>query len=291
MKPPPFAYHRPESLDAALGLLAEYGDDAKILAGGQSLLPTLSLRVAQPGHLIDISGLSELTSIRESDGGLALGSGVRHSVAERSAVVRERNPLMALALPLIGHPAIRNRGTIGGSLAHADPAAELPAVAVALDAEMVVRSTRGERTVTAEEFFVTFLTTALEPDEVLVEIRFPAIPAGAGWDFQEVSRRHGDFALVGVGSMIRLDQQGAIADARLAFTGVGGTPFRAHDAEQLLIGQQPTPEAFAAAADDAAGRLEPHADIHAPSEYRRHVANVLARRSLAAAAQRARSNG
>ena len=226
MKPPPFEYHAPGSLPEALDLLARLGPDAKVLAGGQSLVPLLNLRLARPAHLVDINNLAELGEIQPLDGGLKIGAMVRQRAAERSDLVRERCPLMAEALPFIGHPQIRNRGTVGGSLAHADPASELPAVAAALDADLVVQSVRGERVLKPEDFFVSFLTTSLEPDELLVELRVPAWPSGAGWAYLEISRRHGDFAMVGVASIVRLAADGSVAEARLAYTGAGGAPIR-----------------------------------------------------------------
>ncbi|MBX6376974.1 MAG: xanthine dehydrogenase family protein subunit M [Clostridia bacterium] len=289
MKPPPFEYHAPVSLEEAVELLAELGGDAKVLAGGQSLMPLLNLRLAQPAHLVDVNGLEELAQIRPLDGGLAVGALVRQRAAERSELVRERCPLLAEALPLIGHFQIRSRGTVGGSLAHADPAAELPAVAAALDADLVVRSARGERVLKPEDFFLTVMTTTLEPDELLVEVRFPAWPEGAGWSFQEVSRRHGDFALAGVAAVLQLGGDGTIADARLAFIGVGPTPVRARAAEQLLVGERPSPEVYAAAAEAAVADLEPESDLHATGAYRKHVARVLARRALTTAAERCRT--
>jgi carbon-monoxide dehydrogenase medium subunit len=287
VKPPPFEYHAPESVPEALELLGQFGQDAKVLAGGQSLMPLLNLRLARPAHLVDINGLGELAAIGTWDGGLALGAMVRQRAAERSSLVRERNPLLAEALPFIGHPQIRNRGTIGGSLAHADPASELPAVAAALDAELVVRSAaRGERVVKPEQFFVTFLTTTIEPDELLVEIRLPAWPKGAGWSMQEVSRRHGDFAMVGVACVVRLEND-SIAEARLAFTGAGAAPIRARAAERHLKGQPAVAATFAAAAELAVKDLDPQPDVHAPAAYRLHVARVLTRRALKEATERA----
>src|SRR5579871_2497170 len=201
MKPPPFDYHRPDSKAEALELLASLGDDAKVLAGGQSLIALLNLRLARPAHLIDINRLDgPLSGISASASGeLSFGALVRQRAAERSTAVRDGCPLMAEALPHIGHHQIRNRGTVCGNLAHADPASELPAIAVALDGEMLAESqARGTRTMKAEDFFRGYLTTALEPDELLTEFRLPAWPNGAGWSFMEVSRRHGDYALVGV---------------------------------------------------------------------------------------------
>jgi CO/xanthine dehydrogenase FAD-binding subunit len=291
VKPPPFEYHAPESLAEALDLLAQLGDDAKVLAGGQSLLPLLNLRLARPAHLVDINAVQELSQLGTWDGGLRIGALVRQRAAERSNLVRERAPLLAEALPLIGHPQIRNRGTVGGSLAHADPASELPAAALALDAQLVARSARGERVIEPAAFFKSFLTTALEPDELLVETRWPGVPAGTGSAYLEVSRRHGDFAMVGVACTVRLDAAGSIADARLAYTGAAPVPVRAQQAERELQGQPPTEATFATAAERAADSLDPESDVHAPAAYRRHVAKVLTRRALALAHQRAQRSG
>jgi aerobic carbon-monoxide dehydrogenase medium subunit len=289
MKPPPFEYHAPASTTEALDLLGEFGSDAKVLAGGQSLVPLLNLRLARPAHLIDINGLeSEIGQVRANNGSLAIGAMTRQRTAERSGVIAERCPLLAEALPLIGHIQIRNRGTIGGSLAHADPASELPAVAMVLGAELVARSrSRGERVIKAADFFVSFLTTALEPDELLVEVRLPGWPTGAGWSYQEVSRRHGDFAMVGAACLVRLNGDGTIGEARLSYTGAAPAPVKARDAEQSLAGQQPSSDAFAEAAEQAAKVLDPVSDVHAPAAYRLHVAKVLTRRALQTAVSRA----
>jgi len=288
VKPAPFEYHAPATTAEALELLAQVGPDGKVLAGGQSLLPLLNLRLARPSQVIDINMLqSDIGQIRPDDGGLAIGAMTRQRAAERSALIAERCPLLAEALPLIGHAQIRNRGTIGGSLAHADPASELPAVAAILDASLVARSKRGERIISADSFFVSFFTTALEPDELLVEVRLPAWPRGAGWSYQEVSRRHGDFAMVGVATLVRLDPNGSIAEARLGYTGVAPAPVRARDAERSLAGQPPSADAFAEAAEQAARDLDPQDDVHAPAAYRTHVARVLTRRALQVAVQRA----
>lgn len=289
MKPPPFEYHAPSTTLEALQVLSQVGSDGKVLAGGQSLMPLLNLRLARPAHIVDINALQpEIGQIRADNGGLAIGAMTRQRAAERSSLIAERCPLLAEALPLIGHIQIRNRGTIGGSLAHADPASELPAVAVVLNAELVARSARGERTIPAEGFFVSFLTTALEPDELLVEVRLPGWPEGAGWAYQEVSRRHGDFAMVGVAALVRLNGNGSIAEARLGYTGAAPSPVRAREAEQALNGQQPSAESFAAAAELAANTLDPVGDVHAPAAYRLHVARVLTRRALQTAVSRAR---
>jgi carbon-monoxide dehydrogenase medium subunit len=287
MKPPPFEYSAPQSLPDALSLLATVGDGAKVLAGGQSLLPLMSLRLAHPAHLVDINRVPELGRIRPLDGGLALGSMVRQRSLERSEEVRERCPLLAEAAPMIGHPQIRNRGTVGGSIAHADPAAELPAVAMLLDAVLVAASVRGERLIAAGDFFQGYMSTALEPDELLLEVRFPAWPAGAGFSFQELSRRHGDFAVAGAAAMVTLAADGAISGARLVLTGMGETPVRAAEAERLLVSRQPGDGLFAAAAERAVAELDPPSDIHASQAYRRTVGAALARRALAEAAGRA----
>jgi carbon-monoxide dehydrogenase medium subunit len=288
VKPPPFDYSAPTTLDEALALLLEHGEDARPLAGGQSLVPLLSFRLARPSHLVDLAGISELGSIVVDDGHLVIGAMVRERAAERHDDVRLLAPLLAQALPLIGHPAIRSRGTIGGSLAHADPAAELPAVALLLDAELVAQSRdRGKRTIKAADFFSGFFTTALQPDEILTEVRIrrPALRTGSA--IEEVARRHGDFAMVGAAAMVRLED-GKIADARVALTGVSDIPVRATEAEAILEGAEPTDEAFATAAEEAAKSLSPPADLHGSSSYRRHLATVLMRRTFKLAAQRAK---
>jgi CO/xanthine dehydrogenase FAD-binding subunit len=277
MKPPAFEYLAPTSLEEALALRAEHGSDSVLLAGGQSLLPLLSLRIVSPAAVIDLGRVPELAGIRPQNGSLAIGAMTRQREAERSPLVHERCPLLAEAVRRIAHPTIRNRGTIGGSLAHSDPAAELPAAALVLGAELVARSVRGERALPADGFFQGFLTTALEPDELLTEVRLPGL--GGGWAIQEVTRRHGDFALVGVLAAVRMDG-GTIADARLAVLGAGPTAVRARSAETLLRGAQPTEAAFAEAAEVAASGLEPSSDVHATASYRRRVAAVLTRRAL-----------
>jgi carbon-monoxide dehydrogenase medium subunit len=280
MKPPAFEYASPETLEEALALRAEHAGDSAVLAGGQSLMPLLNLRMAFPGIVIDVGRVGELAGIREWDGGVAIGAMTRQRAAEHSELIAERVPLVSRALPNVGHTAIRNRGTVGGSIAHADPAAELPAVALALDAELVARSSRGERTIAASDFFAGYLTTTLEPHELLVEIRLPGLVAGHGTAFVELARRHGDFALVGVGAAVALESSGAIADARLVFIGVGGAPVRAREAEAALRGQMPTDAAYAEAAELAKNELDPGSDSHASADYRRRVAGVLAQRAL-----------
>src|SRR5580693_7309943 len=225
MKLPPVEYEAPRTVSEAVELLAEHLDQASVLAGGQSLIPLLALRLARPAVLIDINGVDGLSGVSATDGSVGIGAMTREYVAEESAVIADAVPLLAAALPLIGHEAIRSRGTIGGSLAHADPAAELPAVALALDAEFVVRSQSGERVIPAAEWFEGYLATARRPDEILVEVRFPAAAPGTGVSFQEVARRHGDFAIVGLAASLTL-ADGAVSDARLAFSGVADVPVR-----------------------------------------------------------------
>ena len=283
MKLPPFDYEAPQTVSEAVALLAEHGDEASVLAGGQSLIPLLALRLARPAMLIDINGLDELSGVSADDGWLAIGAMTREYVAEESESVADAVPLLAAALPLIGHEAIRSRGTIGGSLAHADPAAELPAVARALDAQFVVRGPAGMRVIPAEEWFEGFLTTSRGPDELLVEVRFPTAGPGTGVSFQEVARRHGDFAIVGLAASLTLSD-GVISDARLAFAGLSDVPLRAAAAEDLLAGQRPSAELFDEAARRATDDADPPADLQGSPEYRKAVAAALVRRGLRAAA-------
>jgi aerobic carbon-monoxide dehydrogenase medium subunit len=280
---PPFDYEAPQTVSEAVALLAEHGGEASVLAGGQSLIPLLALRLARPAMLIDINGLDELSGVSADDGWLAIGAMTREYVAEESESVADAVPLLAAALPLIGHEAIRSRGTIGGSLAHADPAAELPAVARALDAQFVVRGPAGMRVIPAEEWFEGFLTTSRGPDELLVEVRFPTAGPGTGVSFQEVARRHGDFAIVGLAASLTLSD-GVISDARLAFAGLSDVPLRAAAAEDLLAGQRPSAELFDEAARRATDDADPPADLQGSPEYRKAVAAALVRRGLRAAA-------
>jgi carbon-monoxide dehydrogenase medium subunit len=287
MKLPHVDYEAPKTVSEAVKLLAEHLDEASVLAGGQSLIPLMALRLARPAVLIDINGVDELSGVSATDGWMAVGAMTREYVAEESESVADTVPLLAAALPLISHEAIRSRGTIGGSLAHADPAAELPAVARALDAEFVVCGQSGERVVPAAEWFEGYLTTSRRPDELLVEVRFPTAARGTGISFQEVARRHGDFAIVGLAASLTLSD-GAISDARLAFAGVSDVPVRAAAAEDLLIGEEPSAELFDEAARRATDDIDPPADLHGSSDYRKSVAAALVRRGLRAAADNAR---
>lgn len=288
MKPAPFTYHAPDSLDEALALRAQHAGDGAALAGGQSLVPILSLRLASPTVLIDVGRLGELATIVREGDELHVGASTRQRTAENSPDVAASCGLLAEALPWIGHPSTRNRGTVGGSLAHADPAGELPAVALALDARLTLRSERGERVVAAGEFFHGFMSTAIEPDELLVRLTLPADAPRSGASFLEVARRHGDFALVAVAAVVCLGEGDAIAAARIAVAGVDGTPVRASEAEALLRGGTAGAALFAEAAARAAQGLEPHGDLHASAAYRRHVAGILVARALQKATDRAR---
>ena len=287
MKMPAFCYHRPASVPEAVGLLSEFGGEAKVLAGGQSLLPLLALRLSHPAHLVDIGRVAGLDGLDAGADGFTVGAGVRHAAVESSPVAGRAAPLVAAAMPHIGHRAIRNRGTVCGSLAHADPAAELPAVALATDAELVAVSNTGERRIPAGDFFLGFLTCALDETELLTAVRFPAWPAATGWSVQEVSRRHGDYALVGLAAVLGLGAGGRVERAALSFFGAGSTPVRVGEAERVLVGEHPEPAAFAEAADVVTKTIEPPGDNHASAAYRAHVAGVLTRRGLAEAATRA----
>jgi carbon-monoxide dehydrogenase medium subunit len=300
VKLPAFTYHRPDTVDEALALLGELGDDAKVLAGGQSLLPVLALRMNAVPNLVDIARIPELGRIEsggagvdeQDDGlgegrGITIGAGVRHTQAEFSAVVAEHAPLVAGALPWVGHRAIRNRGTVCGSLAHADPSAELPAVALALDAQMVVVGADGDRIVSAKDFFQGVFTADLSETELLRGVHIPPRAPRTGWSLRELSRRHGDFAIVGVAGQVRLDAEGAFAAAALAYFGVAGQPVRVAEAEAALIGRMPGDELYAEVAGIVSATLEPAGDLHGSSAYRKHVAGVLTRQALAEAVQRA----
>lgn len=280
MKPPPFRYATPKTLSEALDCLA--GDEsARILAGGQSLVPLLNFRLARPSLLVDLNRAAGLDGIEVRDGALVIGAMARQRAVERSPVVQGRLPILSRILHFVGHPQTRNRGTIGGSLAHAEPAAELPLAATLLDARLVARGRNAERVLSPREFFVTYLTNSLRPGEILREIIFP-IPRAAGWGFEEFSIRHGDFALVSAATLLwRRGER--IREARLVVGGVGPVPVRATAAEAALAGAAPTPAAFEEAGRLAAQGVEPDSDVHATAEYRRNLTRVLARRALESA--------
>lgn len=283
MKPAPFAYHDPDTVDEALALLAEHGDDAKLLAGGQSLGPMLNMRVVSPAVVIDLNRVSALDYRRGSPEGFAIGALARQSHLEDDPAFATSQPLAAAALPWIAHRPIRNRGTVAGSLVHADPAAEWGGLVLALDARFEVRRGGGEaaRTVAAEDFFTGILETAVGPEELLAEIRLPPWPAGTRWGFREFARRRGDFALAGVACRFEVDRAGGCRSVRIGLIGVGDTPLRGWRAESVLEGEPPGPAAFAAAAEAVREEVEPLDDGHASAEYRRHLAGVLVEDALA----------
>jgi len=288
MKPAPFHYFAPTTLDETLALLAEHSDAAKILAGGQSLVPTMNFRLASPSVLIDINRVNALAYINARDDTLAIGALTRQRALERDAHIARHAPLIAETMPFIAHPQIRNRGTLGGSLAHADPAAELPAVMVALNARLKVQSQKSERVIDARDFFLGLFMTALAPDELITEIILPPMPARAGYAFVEVARRHGDFALAGVACVIARDARGAGADARIVLLGVSGQPVDARDAAQHLIGAPLNADAIRAASEAVDAEIDPSSDLHASVEFRRHLAKVLTRRVVERAIERIR---
>jgi CO/xanthine dehydrogenase FAD-binding subunit len=289
MKPAPFKYYSPATVEEALARLAEHGWDAKVLAGGQSLIPMMNFRLAQPAVLVDLNNVSDLFHVRPTrKGGLLVGAMTRQQQVERDPLIAERAPMIHAAMPKIAYPQIRSRGTFGGSIAHADPSAELVAASVALRGRFRLRRGISERWVPAGEFFVGLFTTVLEPDELLVEVALPPMLKRSGWSFQEVARRHHDFALVGVAAVVSLDRKGRCEEARLVYFSVGDGPVEAQQAVELLKGQVPTPEAIREAAETAGDvDLDPNSDINASADYRRHLAKVLGRRALAEAFERA----
>lgn len=287
MKPAPFEYAAPDTLEEAISLLEQNEGDAKVLSGGQSLMPLLNMRLARPEVLVDLARIPGLDYLREEDGQLVIGAMTRQRTVELDPIVREKYPLVYEATLNVAHPQNRNQGTFGGSLAHADPSAEYPALAVALGAQFKAVGPDGERTIDADDFFVTYLTTELEPAEVLTEVRLPALPQGAAWSFTELARRHGDYALAGVASYFSCEG-GKCASARIVLFGVGATPVRAAKAEQAMIGQAPSASLFEsvgkAVLDDVE---EPQSDVHASAAQRRALAGVLTQRGLQDAARRA----
>lgn len=285
MKPPPFEYRAVSSVEEALDLLAEHGDEAKVLAGGQSLVPLLALRLARPEYLVDINGVESLGTFEHAES-LTLGALVRHRTVEKDSAISGANPLVSAAARYIGHAVIRNRGTVGGTISHADPAAELPAVLVALDGDVEAASTTGTRTVTPSDFFQGFLTTALAPEEMVTAVRFPAWPVGSGWSFREFSRRNGDFAVAGAAVVVSIDDRGLIDGARIALSGMSDVPVRAGAAEVALIGQSPSSGIWKEAAVAAVADVAPPSDLHGSSAYRKHVAAGLVEAALQEAYER-----
>ena len=280
MKPAPFEYFTPATIDEALSLLEQYGDEAKILAGGQSLVPMMNFRLVKPSCLVDINRIANLSYIEQSNGTLRVGALTRHRSLEKSALVREKNGLALEAVRLIGHPAIRARGTAGGSVAHADPTAELCTLLAVMGGSVQAVGPQGKRLIPWQDFFLSYFTTSLEPTEICAEIVLPVLPPGAGWAFEEFTRRHGDFSIVGVAVVIEADQQGRCAEARLAVGGAGPTPIRATAAEQFLKGEALTDRVFEEAGRHAAGQMDPDSDLHATAEYRKQLIGVMATRAL-----------
>ena len=287
MKPLPFGYVAPDDLGEATAALATYGDEAKVLAGGQSLGPLLNLRLARPTVLIDLREVAQVHGEPDADGDLVrMGAMTRQRAAECSSVVREECPLLAEALPFVAHRTIRNQGTIGGSLAHADPAAEIPAVAVALEAQVVASSAGGQRVLTAARLIEGFFTTSLAPDELISEIWFPRPGPDTGWAWEEFAPRRGDFAIVGVAATVTADRDGRVAAASVVCSGVADRPWRADAAETAVVGRPADEQAFAAAGDAAAESSSPAGDLVASVDYRRHLTSLLVRRALTRAASR-----
>ena len=289
MKPVSFDYFAPTTVNEAVALLEEHGDDAKILAGGQSLVPMMNFRLVRPTCLVDINQIRDLAYIHEKDDRLHIGAITRHRDLETSTLVQQCNGLLFEGVQLIGHTAIRTRGTVGGSIIHADPTAELPAILAALDGEVRLIGPNGQRTISWRDLFVTFFTTVIEPVEICDEIIIPKLPSGAGWAFEEFTRRHGDFAVAGVAAVIVTDNNDCCTDARLAITGTAPTPIRATQAESFLVGKSLTQTTL-----DEAGRLvstevEPESDVHATADYRKHLAGALTTRALQRAVERCRS--
>lgn len=290
MKPSPFAIATPRSVEEALELLGQYGDEARVLAGGQSLVPLMALRLAAPGVLIDIGRISALEEVQLDDQIVSIGAGVRQRYVERHDEIGKELPLLAEALPLIGHPTIRNRGTVVGSLCHADPAAEIPVVAVALDARVEVASVAGRRMVEASDFFRGYMTTALAPTEMAVTVSFHPGSEPIGTAFAEVSRRSGDFAMVAAAAVIGCDPGGAVSSVQLVLGAVSDTPLKISGLDDVLVGRSIDEQALADAASHAQALVSPMADLHATASYRRHLVGVLAHRVLRTAYLRATSH-
>lgn len=291
MKPASFDYFRPSTLEEALHLLVESGDEGKLLAGGQSLIPILNMRMSAPGCLIDVNGLQDLNYIHHEEGWIRIGALTRQREVENSGLVKERAPLLSEAIPFIGHMQTRNRGTIGGSLVHADPTAELPLSLLALNGKALIRSAEETREVELSEFFITYLTTDIMPGEMLTEVKIPLQGMPKGYSFQEYSRRHGDFALVAAACVLDTDAEGRITTARLTLGGVDAVPVVAEEAAQVLIGEKLTESLLEEAAALASAHVDPEGDLHASREYRLHLAGVYTRKAIQSAYCRAGGKG
>jgi carbon-monoxide dehydrogenase medium subunit len=291
MKPAPFEYHVPDSLEQALGLMSQHADDAKILAGGQSLVPAMNFRIAQPGMLIDLNRVAELSYVREEGTVIRIGAMSRERHVEFDPSIAKHLPLLHEAAPNIAHPQIRNRGTIGGSIVNADPAAELPVLMLALDARLKVMNVSGERWIDAKDFFIGMFTTAVEPDEILVEIELPFMAERTGWSFMEVAPRAGDYALMGVAAQVTLDEDGKCINAKLVYLNAGDGPVDAKDAAQSLVGEKLDDKLIEAAASMASEKeITPYGNIHVSPEFQTHLAKVLTWKTLKQALQRAGEN-
>lgn len=289
MKPSAFAYHRPSSVDEALALLVEHPDDAKVLAGGQSLIPLMNFRLSIPEQLVDINDIDELRGC-ESDGTvLRLGALTRHRELDTTPEIAAACPLLAQAAPFIGHPQIRSMGTLGGSISHADPSAELPGLMVVLDAVIVARGSRGERRIPASEFFSFHFTTTLEPGEIVASVEIPVAGEHEGAGFFEVAARHGDFAMAGAAATITVGPDDTVADARIACIAVASTPVRMSAAEEVLRGRQVTEEVLAEVAAAVRDNLDPTPDLKVSAAYKKRTAGVLARRAVERAFHNART--
>ena len=288
MKPAPFEYYAPDSLEQALDLMQQGAGEAKILAGGQSLVPAMNFRVVQPSLLIDLNQVTELSYIRKEGEVIRVGSMARERHLEFDSLIAEHTPLLHEAVPFIAHPQIRNRGTIGGSIVHSDPAAELPVLMRALSARLKARNASGERWIDVQDFFVGMFTTALEPDEILVEIELPFSPPRTGWSFMEVAPRAGDYAMMGVAVLLTLDENGKCQQAKLVYLNAGEGPVEATEAAGSLEGQAIDDQLIQSAALHASEReINPFGNIHASAEFQRHLAKVLTQKALQQATQRA----
>jgi carbon-monoxide dehydrogenase medium subunit len=288
MKPAPFEYHVPDSLEQALDLMGQHAGDAKILAGGQSLVPAMNFRIVQPSLLIDLNRISELSYIKENGNVIRVGAMTRERHLEFDASIEKQTPLLHEAAPFIAHPQIRNRGTIGGSIVNADPAAELPVLMLALDARLKAKNISGERWINAPDFFAGMFTTALAPDEILVEIELPFMSARTGWSFMEVAPRAGDYALMGVAALVTLDESGKCKKAKLVYLNAGDGPVEAKEAATLLNGEILNDKAIESAAAMASQKeINPFGNIHTSPDFQRHLANVLTKNALKQAMERA----
>jgi carbon-monoxide dehydrogenase medium subunit len=287
MKPAPFEYHAPHSLEEVLSLKSQHGEEAKLLAGGQSLVPAMNFRVVQPTMLVDLNRVAELSYIREESATIRIGAMTRERHLEFDSTIEKRTPLLHEAVPFIAHPQIRNRGTIGGSLVHADPAAELPMLMVALSARLKAKKNSGERWIEAKDFFAGMFTTALEPDEILVEIELPFMPLRTGWSFMEVAPRAGDYAMMGVAALVTLDEKGKCTSAKLVYLNAGDGPVDAVEAAKSVEGEKLNEKLIESAAAHASEKeINPFGNVHASADFQRHLAKVLTKRAIQQAAQR-----